>query len=143
MLTKMKKVYYCEFCSKHSLRPLTSHELHCTLNPNRECGMCSRILSLTPIIKKWKKTVEEIRPEIEKRFDHYGNVPKELMDKIHYSKIQEDLGLDCPACTLAIIRMSGLAHLIPHGTEFDFKEQVKKWWEEKNEEDVMPGFEGE
>ena len=42
MKVKIKKVYYCDFCRKHSLRPLVKHEEHCTANPNRKCGLCKK-----------------------------------------------------------------------------------------------------
>ena len=40
MKIKIKKVYYCEFCNKHSLRTLVEHEKHCTANPSRVCKLC-------------------------------------------------------------------------------------------------------
>jgi len=42
MKVKLKKVYYCDFCKKKGLRidRLRSHELSCTMNPNRICGLC-------------------------------------------------------------------------------------------------------
>jgi hypothetical protein len=42
MKVKIKKVYYCDFCRKHSLRSLVKHEEHCTANPNRKCGLCKK-----------------------------------------------------------------------------------------------------
>ena len=39
----IKKVYYCDYCKKKkglSASAMTLHERHCTLNPNRICGVC-------------------------------------------------------------------------------------------------------
>jgi hypothetical protein len=45
MKTKIKKVYYCEFCKKKTMtiNSMTLHEKHCTLNPNRECRLCKSL----------------------------------------------------------------------------------------------------
>jgi len=42
VITKIRKVYYCEFCRKHGLRMISTHEKHCTLNPKRECRVCEK-----------------------------------------------------------------------------------------------------
>jgi hypothetical protein len=42
MKTKIKKVYYCDFCGKHRLtsNSILDHEKTCTLNPERYCRLC-------------------------------------------------------------------------------------------------------
>ena len=110
MKTKIKKVYYCEFCKRHSLSSLISHELHCTMNPDRKCRLCGREKSLTPIIEKWKKIKEEIEREKGKFKEGIpGEIYEEIKSRIHFSKIQEDLtNFNCPICTFSIIRIVGL-----------------------------------
>jgi len=58
MKIKNKKVYYCDYCKKHSLRNITLHEKHCTLNPHRDCRMCGR-KDINLIIPKYKIEVEK------------------------------------------------------------------------------------
>lgn len=44
MKTTERKVYSCEHCKFYRLTKQSAlrHELHCTNNPNRECGLCGR-----------------------------------------------------------------------------------------------------
>jgi len=38
----LKKVYYCDFCKKKGMSKhhMSKHEMSCTMNPNRKCGLC-------------------------------------------------------------------------------------------------------
>ena len=111
MEIKMKKVYYCSYCKKHSLKSLKNHEWHCTLNPLRECGVCGlKAGHLETIINRLRKytfplTMEDIRKEEEN---------------------------NCPVCILAIIRLMNL-NKFPYSLDFNFKEELDKWWANKNE----------
>ena len=93
MKIKIKKVYYCDYCNKHSLMPLVKHEKHCTGNMNRECNMC-----------KWLDYKNNVPKTVMYYLDKYEidgiedddkeNVMNEILNKMH----------GCPACTLTVFR---------------------------------------
>ena len=124
MITKIKKVYYCEYCKKHFLKK-TNHEKHCTLNPNRECRLCGRAESLELLIKKYKKQCEL------KEFDdfHYGRTVK----VIKQPKLEDiwDNVEGCPNCALTILRCLSLT-VPPFDMDFDYEKELQKWWDDKN-----------
>ena len=115
MIVKNKKVYYCDYCSKHGMRgpDIKKHEEHCTLNPKRTCRLCGRKEGIDEIAKKYIKygRIEQIVGEVD--------IDK-LMDSVQY----------CPACTLAVIRCAKL-----HNIEFDYQKELAKWWSDKNTEE--------
>lgn len=104
MLIRMKKVYYCEYCRKHSLRSLSKHEQHCTSNPDRECRLCGRTESVMTLIDKYKKVQ---KPDI-----------KDIIDDVD----------GCPNCTLTIIKKIGASSF-----EYDYQKELTSWWNEKND----------
>ena len=123
MITKIKKIHYCDYCKKHGMRgpDIKKHEEHCTLNPKRACGLCGRkyneeetgYLTLETIIHKYKK-ISKIEQVVN------GVDINELSDSVN----------NCPACILTVIRCAELQHI-----EFDYQKELKKWWEEKNYEE--------
>lgn len=106
MRVETKKVYYCDYCKKHTLRPLTKHEARCTNNPDRECG--------------WMQTDEphtkagELRPLIEwcKSWPETTEVEVEVLR----GKVD-----GCPACMLAVLRQ-GRAHVVRKSRNFKGEE---------------------
>lgn len=112
MKIRVKKVYYCDYCKKHSLRPLAQHEKYCTGNLDRECRMCNRKPS-----KKLRVLARYIRMKKINKAD-------DIMELVDY----------CPACTLTLIRANGLQHF-PNDLRFDYDKEVKDFWHNKNEED--------
>jgi len=87
MKEKIKKVYYCDFCKRHTLtiNSMVKHEKHCTLNPNRICRVCDG---------------------------------------------EDD---DCPMCKFSRIRIGIKNGIMPKGS-FDLKEEMAKYWKEKEYE---------
>ena len=118
MKTKLKKVYYCDYCKKHGLRKdyMKYHEEHCTLNLKRKCGLCKRIDSIEPIINKYKNI---------NRIEDLVNVPKQ---SINIDKLKEDVDY-CPVCALTVIRCAELKNV-----NFDYKKEVDSWWDNVNNE---------
>lgn len=122
MITKLKKIHYCDYCGKHGMRKscIEKHEKHCTLNPKRECRLCGRKsgnedsaqLSLETLITQYKK-ISRI---------------EQVVNGVDIDKLGSDVGY-CPACILTIIRCAGL-----QAVKFDYHEALKEWWYEKNEE---------
>ena len=125
MKVKKKCVYYCDFCSKKSLRSLKVHEKHCTANPDRECRLCDN-KSIKPIIEKYKKLFTV----------HPMNYAVRFKKKFTLKDIINELDYRCPNCILAIIRCLGLNRYYMKGKieYFDYKKELEDWWEAINEE---------
>lgn len=124
MIVKTKKVYYCEFCGKHGLRPITEHELHCTKNPNRDCRLDCDTVDLPELIEKYKK--QFITKE-----DSLGFIT--LVSKPDIKDIKNDTG-NCPNCTLTILRCGELAYGYDK-SEFNYQEELNNWWAEVNKQE--------
>ena len=134
MKVKKKCVYYCDFCSKKSLRSLKIHEKHCTANPDRECRLCDN-KSIKPIIEKYRKyfTIEETEKVI---FGEQGREIKPIFKKEFTLKdIINELDYICPNCIFAIIRCLGLnRYYMGSKFKFNYREELDKWWAIINEE---------
>lgn len=124
MKTKRKIVYYCDFCSKKSLRSLKIHEKHCTANPDRECRLCER-LSIRNIIDKYRKLFTV----------HSMNFKVKFYKEFTLNDIKNELEYNCPNCIFAIIRCLGLnRYYMNRKFKYDYKKELDKWWEMTNEE---------
>jgi len=121
MKTIIKPVYYCDYCKKRYLHKgfAVKHERHCTMNPGRECGMCKLAELEQPDMKE---LLDKYRPRLKITDTKYTRDIqmgyKELAD------LQNDTN-NCPACTLAILRQLGAAHL----TNFDYKSAKQKFFD--------------
>lgn len=125
MRTRIKKVYYCEFCTKHSLRSLITHEQHCTLNPNRVCGLCKRQEPLSNIIQRLKSQMSYSSLDTNNCLKIEGIKQPSLDD------IRTKFDYNCPVCILSTIRLTGL-NKFPYTIEFDYKKEISDWWTEIN-----------
>ena len=123
MIIKTKKVYYCEFCKKHGLSAgcMSTHEKHCTANPNRMCRMCNRTESIQPLIDKFKKQQIDCDRQVK---------IEDIMNSVE----------NCPACALTIIR--GIKSNRWEIIDFDFKKELEEWWADKNEEEYQLDIHG-
>ena len=123
MKTKTKIVYYCEYCGKHLLRKdsILNHELHCTMNPGRHCGLCGNS-DLFPIVAKYlvryilvdKNGLREL-----KWIDPFGHDD----ERVKLENIIEDVDY-CPVCTLAVLRICELNIWETH-IEFNYKKALE------------------
>lgn len=134
MKTKIKTVYYCEYCGRHRLtsHSIKKHEEHCTLNPHRVCGMCG-LSDLTPLLEKYRN-----RFKIEKEEAEFGTTLNEVQLKwvwtdgeVTIEDIQDDVE-GCPACTLAILRQTAMDRYPSPLDGFDYQKARKEWWQEVN-----------
>ncbi len=132
---KRKKVwrYYCDYCKKAGCSGghLKHHEERCTMNPNRQCGMC-RFLDQT------QSNLDEamnILPDPEKYYkeDAFGTGGYENLDKAVEEIMQtlRDFVGNCPACILAALRQKKIP--VPLVLSFDFSKECKEAWAEFNE----------
>ena len=123
MRREKKWVYYCDFCKKKGLRSLKTHEAHCTLNPQRSCRLCKEKRDYPSLVSGLKFTTEEG----EWPGNHYNIRADELMDAVG----------GCPICALTILRlfMRGKSdNAWGFNTDFNFKNELKTWWDDKNED---------
>ena len=125
MTVKTKKVYYCDFCNKHSLRPLIEHEKRCTMNINRICGMCGAFNQLPIIIEKLQSKIKIKHYDDAKEFEYYA---------IDLNDILAELEEDCPACILSIIRLLSANGKLIECQEFNYEKAKEEWWKLHNEE---------
>lgn len=133
MLTKIKKVYYCEYCGKHGLMPLLKHEKHCTANPDRECRLCERRESVRSLIEKYKKQcdVEEIINHKKSKLLNLNYPTFKVINQPNIEDIMDDVD-GCPNCTLAIIK--GLNIQYPIEFKFDYQKELQQWWQDANDD---------
>ena len=138
MKTKMRKVYYCEYCRKHSLKNISEHEKHCTANPHRECKLCGA-KDISAIIKQYKesyKLVTEINED--KHVGEFQTIDvKWARGKVTLTQIQRDVEF-CPNCTLTVLRCSEL-NKYPQGNDlqFEYKKELQAWWDDANQEESV------
>lgn len=119
MITKMRPRYYCEHCGKGTGSPsyMRRHESGCTLNPNRDCGMCR---------------------------EDYQKTPAELLAILNAEgfKAMCQAANYCPACILSALRPLnviddelGPTVLGPQDgrQDWSYKKAKEEWWHEVNE----------
>lgn len=145
----MKRVqrwrYYCDFCKKagNSGGHMKKHEASCTLNPARVCRMCVHIgdgqadmaemLALLPDPKPFESVVHHKADEWMPAYD------ENCFDAEGFNaamapalKALRDLTTSCPACILAALRQKGIP--VPAVEGFDFKAELKEFWDNANNE---------
>lgn len=108
--------YYCDFCHKAKMvkNTMVKHELGCTLNPARVCGICR-------LLENVQVPIEELKAALE-------------ADSVKIPVLRELAG-NCPTCILAAIRQYNVG-LHPEDTlspEFEFKKEMESFWKDYNE----------
>jgi hypothetical protein len=134
MKTKLMNRYYCDFCGKSGCAKghMLKHERHCTLNPERECGVCGGMCKPDKDALPAFPTLEEVT-----RYNECGEyyvLPDDFVG------IEEDVlaACDgCPTCAFAVLRQTGLPMYV---FEFKYKDALAAWWSDKNEE--TRGYDG-
>jgi len=136
MITKTKKVYYCEFCKKHGLRKdmMERHEQKCTMNPDRVCGLCG-YAHIDREIKKYTEAYTVIK----ETSDNHSFITERVI--WHTTLTLKDLRneVECPICMLTVIRQAKLNKWPQcsdfYGDErdgFDYKKELQEWRDEEN-----------
>ena len=148
MIVKTVKAYFCDYCNKkyYSASWCSRHEARCTMNPDRECMFCEKVLGqeqpdMRELIKKYSGKIEFT----ERDEDFSGVIEGGIIEgasfigknKFSIKDIQSDCD-GCPACTLAVLRQSGLAHhlIYPLIGEFDYEKEKQAVWSAINEEEA-------
>lgn len=135
MNKKMVWRYYCDYCKKSgcSAGHMKKHELHCTMNPNRQCGHC--------------EAANETQSSISDLIIALGKGSLEEMDNLR------NVAHNCPTCILAAIRQSGLPNYSDEACYkvvfcsendnksaylcFDYKRELAEFWKKTNEENAL------
>ena len=133
----MKKVkrwrYYCEFCKKSggSGGHISRHEKSCSLNPNRICNVCGKLLEVK---QAPMRDLLCILPDADKYFyeDECGFISCDgLSDVVEiYMPILRDATNNCPACIMAALRQSNIP--VPMVDSFNFTDEMASIWADIN-----------
>ena len=131
MRTILKKVYYCDFCKKYSLRSLATHEKHCTGNVNRKCRLCEdiNINDIPTIVKGYNDRITNSSYNPDNLI--FGTKIEWKGEPITLEGLVSDVG-DCPNCALTVMRCADLYRL--HSFEYDYQKHLTQWWADVNEE---------
>lgn len=135
---KVKRVnrYYCDHCGKGSCASghMRKHELHCTMNPDRACGVCSimqskqapisQLVALFPKREEYP-TADPMIGDPDIYSEEYINALKEA-----FSKLRKRTN-NCPACILAAVRQAKTNSWIAMDM-FNFKDEMKAMFDKLN-----------
>lgn len=135
MKSKTVTRYNCDFCNKRGFSSphMAKHEKHCTLNPARECRMCS-LLSDTRHYDFEHKPLAELIAMLPDS-SAYNAVKTLFLDREH-ERLTEALKLalpvfriaagGCPVCMMAALRQAKIP--VPMAEGFDFSAEMKALW---------------
>jgi len=116
MRIQKKWRYFCDFCKKSGGQraAIEKHERYCTMNPRRECRMC-----------EWNEPGSETKPALDLAaiLVTEAAVDPRTIRTIPDALLTATNG--CPACTLAVVRQSGVSIF-----EFDFTKASGEMWEQ-------------
>ncbi len=108
--------HYCDFCGKAKMvKPtMVKHELGCTLNPARVCGICR-------LAENEQASMEALKAAL---VEDNGNM-----------KRLREVASNCPVCMLAAIRQYNKNTDFDDAIwpDFDFKAEMKSFWDDYNE----------
>jgi len=133
MITKIKAVYYCEYCDKRYLSKghMNKHEPACTLNPRRQCGMCGdgELVQTEPFacyleplaVPEWQDA-NDLRRVIDGQYDTFIAAVEDTVE-------------GCPACMLAIIRQLKITRI-----PWEYAEAKADWWGRINDEQAEADY---
>lgn len=145
MTSRTVTQYRCDFCAKRGLSAshMTKHELHCTLNPHRICGVCPYITGEVQVVRKMRDLLALLpnhpREYYEAMKDNGELMPTPLnlgaQDEIDSALPALRKACDnCPACIMAALRQASIP--VWMATGFDFKKEMKSVWSEVNESKI-------
>lgn len=130
MKTKKVNRYWCDFCNRPGLQAasMRKHELHCTLNPARDCRVCGLMGGSVKVgAQRMAELVAILPAYVEYEGDSQGNPNwqysafcKALDNAMPLLRTAVD---DCPACTMAALRQRKIP--VPMVGTFDFNAEMQ------------------
>jgi hypothetical protein len=118
---RKKKVwrYYCDFCKKSgcSAGHMKRHEIGCTGNPNRVCGLCE-------VAEKEQPAIADLIAAAQADADNHTDP-----DGLCSSENLRTVANGCPACMLTGARQSGRDSYF----DFDYKAEHSEFWKNVND----------
>jgi hypothetical protein len=139
MTSKTVKQYKCDFCGKknYSASHMIKHEKRCTLNPNRECGMCNAaeaeqpkmvdMLAVLPDPDPFKMHEIDGQPLGEDHFFYTDELDKAVDEAL--PKLR-DICNNCPACIMSALRQKGIP--APVARNFHYEAEKRDMWSDLN-----------
>jgi hypothetical protein len=150
MIRKAVWQYQCEYCGKkkYSAGHMAKHEKHCTMNPNRKCGMCHLIgdggpqltgpemVALLPDKKQFEKKMFRSKDEVngffgDSEWTEYPGLREAVIEKLRDLRDKTD---NCPACILSALRQSGINRYLIPGV-FEYELEKKDFFDELHDTD--------
>lgn len=148
----LKYVYYCDHCNKRSLSGghISTHEKHCTANPERECRICGRkgisdiveaFKTRFSLIQNYPQLAGPVKESPEFTFDDFEMAFVGLPDGVDHSDSHrvvwngepvkfeevEDTTEGCPCCILAVLRQTGFNRHYFHFPKYDFQADLREY----------------
>lgn len=154
MRTKTVKRHWCDHCNKAGLSrvAMERHEQHCTMNPARNCRVCTIIngghkvgaeamAALVAMLPNPDAWYEEMRKGGSRcrcskcTYPYHDDDPACVSEttkfyravKAGIIKLREATD-NCPACILAALRQARIP--VPLGDDFDFKAEMQRVFRE-------------
>lgn len=135
MIIKKVNRYYCEYCKKSncSKSSIRKHEEHCTMNPNRICGVCEML--------KEGDGKERLKNALEFLSPLKGQTPYTYCDEdgLNFSRMDpkisrklRDITDNCPACIMAALRQSDIP--VGYMDDFNFKGEMDSIFSDMRED---------
>lgn len=155
MRTKKVNRYFCDFCKRSggSAYHMRRHEVGCTANPERECGMCEpggydaaelpALVALLPDGHEAQRHIDIAENAPLDRADGLGG-PFLWSERVACVGVLEseitqavvvalpalrEAATECPACMLAALRQSGCARF----SDFDWKVERERFLADAHE----------
>lgn len=136
MRTKKVNRYWCDFCNKAGLSAdaMAKHEAHCTMNPDRNCRVCTLINGGYTVGRERMAELVALLPDSTAyntgdgiyfgNDNDDGNEAYKLARAVAavLPKLREEVE-DCPACILAALRQAKIP--VPMVEGFDFKAEMR------------------
>lgn len=111
---------------------MKKHELICTMNPDRDCGLCECVY--VGFIREHLPEVKALLPDKDEwTIDNLGFQRwPESFDVDSFIAAVESIADGCPACTLAFLRQSGAICKEGPGAFYDYVKKAEAYLKEKN-----------
>ena len=138
MKTKTVKRHWCDFCNKAGLQAhsMARHEKHCTLNPARECRVCT-LLEISsgekgaPLADLMALLPDYVPFVMQNSMGDSSPEYKAFCAALDAAiPALRDAAQDCPACIMAALRQKKIP--VPMVDGFNFSGEMREIFNELN-----------